>query len=78
MAKLITLWRLQDAFHGKYSISDYEMKDFYATDFPANLFGQEKAQLRERSSLESETVFPAFARACFLCDATPSGQSHTF
>ncbi len=72
---------MQDAFHGKFKQEEYEMKDFWDTNFPANLFGINSPEIKERSSLEDDTnqaVFPVFARACFLCDQTPSGQSHTF
>ena len=57
------------------------MEGFWDTNFPANLFGQNAAAVKERSSLEldsPDTVFPAFARGCFQCEATPSGQDHTF
>ncbi|KAK9902757.1 hypothetical protein WJX75_005073 [Coccomyxa subellipsoidea] len=70
-----------DAFHGKYKQEEYEMKDMWDTSFPVNLFGVNSPEIQERSSLEddtTQTAFPVFARACFLCDQTPSGQSHTF
>ncbi|BDA51370.1 hypothetical protein COCOBI_18-2470 [Coccomyxa sp. Obi] len=70
-----------DSFHGKFQQEEYEMKDYWDTDFPVNLFGVNSPEIRERSSLEDDipqAAFPAFARACFLCNETPSGQSHTF
>ncbi|CAL8466272.1 g5808 [Coccomyxa elongata] len=70
-----------DSFHGKFQQEEYEMKDYWDTNFPANLFGVNSPEIKERSSLEDDTTeaaFPAFAHACFLCNETPSGQSHTF
>ncbi len=61
----------QDSFHGKFAQEDYEMKDHWDTNFPVNLFGVNSAEIKERSSLEDDTTeaaFPAFARACFLCN----------
>ena len=76
------VWLLQDSFHGNYDQKDYEMADFWDTNFKANLFGAQPPAIKDRSSLETDTpieaAFPAFARACFLCAATPSGQGHTF
>ena len=72
---------MQGSFHGHFNEKDYEMKDFWDTKFPANLFGENAAAVKERSSLEQDTqsaVFPVFARGCFRCEATPSGQDHTF
>ncbi|CAL8466281.1 g5817 [Coccomyxa elongata] len=73
------------AFHGRYKDEEYAMADHWDTNFPANLFGVTdpsfQAAQQGRSNLEDDTnqsAFPAFARACFLCDQTPSGQSHTF
>jgi hypothetical protein len=77
-----TVLRAQQAFHGKFEEHEYEMKDFWDTDFPVNLYGVQAPEVKERSSLEvdvpDQAAFPAFARGCYLCDATPSGQSHTF
>ena len=79
---LIAVWLLQDAFHGIYDQGDYEMADFWDTNFKANLFGAQPPAIKDRSSLETdmpiEAPFPAFARACFLCAATPSGQGHAY
>ncbi len=76
------MWPLQDAFHGNFDQQDYEMADFWDTNFKANLFGAQTSMIKDRSSLEIhmpiEAAFPAFARACFLCAATPSGQGHTY
>ena len=82
-------WRLfaraQGAFHGKYKDEEYAMASHWDTNFRANLFGVRDPGLREaqqrRSNLEDDTnpsAFPGFARACFLCEETPSGQSHSF
>lgn len=75
----------QGAFHGRYNDKGYAMADHWDTNFPANLFGVTdpafQAAQQGRSNLEDDTyqsAFPAFARACFLCNQTPSGQSHTF
>ncbi len=77
--------RSQGAFHGRYKEEGYAMADHWDTNFPANLFGVTDPAFHEaqqgRSNLEDDTnqsAFPAFARACFLCEDTPSGQSHTF
>ena len=76
------MWLLQDAFHGNFDQLDYEMADFWDTNFKANLFGA--PTIKDRSSLEidmdmpTEAAFPAFARACSMCAATPSGQGHTY
>lgn len=67
---------LQDTFHGNFKQEDYEMTDFWDTAFSANLFGVQQDQVRERSSLEMDSAFPAFARACSQCEMF--GQSHTF
>ncbi|EIE18014.1 hypothetical protein COCSUDRAFT_45691 [Coccomyxa subellipsoidea C-169] len=71
------------AFHGRYKEEEYEMADHWDTTFRANLFGVQnpfsQTQQQGRSNLEIDApqgAFPAFARACFLCAATPSG--HTF
>ena len=72
---------LQGSFHGNFNETDYEMKDHWDTAFPANLFGQNAAAIKERSSLEldaPDALFPVFARACYQCHLTPSGQDHTF
>lgn len=72
----------QEAFHGKFEQAAYEMADYWDTKFPANLYGVQSPDIKERSSLEidmpNQEMFPAFARMCFLCAKTPSGQSHTF
>ena len=75
------MYWVQDQFHGHFNEKDYEMDGYWDTKFPANLFGQNPAAVKERSSLELDTqnaVFPVFARGCFQCEATPSGQDHTF
>jgi hypothetical protein len=61
------------------------MADHWDTDFKANLFGVQnpvfQTQQQGRSNLEIDApraAFPAFARSCFLCEATPSGQGYTF
>ena len=72
---------MQGSFHGHFDEKNYEMKDHWDTKFPANLFGENPTAVKERSSLEDDSqnaVFPVFARGCFQCDATPSGQDHTF
>lgn len=74
---------MQGSFHGHFEEKDYEMAGFWDTKFPANLFGENPAAIKERSSLEvedasSNAVFPVFARGCFHCEATPSGQDHTY
>lgn len=80
-AEVEMVWCVQDAFHGKFKQEEYEMKSFWDTDFPANLFGVNSPEIQERSSLEDDTTeaaFPVFAHACYLCEATPSGQGYTF
>ncbi len=73
----------QDNFHGRYKDSEYEMSNFWATNFTANLFGVANpdytTSIQGRSSLEVEqSALPLFARACSYCAATASGQGHTF
>lgn len=69
----------QDNFHGRYKESEYEMSDFWATNFTANLFGvvdpDYVTTTQGRSSLEVEqSLLPMFARACAFCPAMIPGQ----
>ena len=71
---------MQDNFHGRYNESEYEMSDFWATNFTANLFGVSNSgysvPMEGRASLEVDTMeeayFPVSARACSHCDVTLS------
>ena len=73
---------LQDNFHGRYTEPEYEMTDFWATNFTANLFGVADYEyirsIQGRSSLEVENLkMPMFARVCTFC-TTPTGQGYAF
>jgi hypothetical protein len=78
---------MQDNFHGRYNESEYEMSDFWATDFTANLFGVSDpgyvVPMEGRASLEVDSMedayFPLSARACSYCDIklTALGDFHT-
>ncbi len=78
---------MQDNFHGQYNESEYEMSDFWSTNFTANLFGISNpgyaVRLEGRASLEvdpvEEAYFPLSARACSYCDLklTVLGNLHT-
>ena len=51
---------VQDQFHGHFNETDYEMESFWDTMFPANLFGQNPAAVKERSSLELDSQNAVF------------------
>ena len=67
IAAAVSVTILQDNFHGRYNESEYEMSDFWATNFTANLFGVANSEyvttLQGRSSLEVEqSALPIFAK----------------
>ena len=72
---------LQDNFHGRYKESEYEMSDFWATNFTANLFGADDhehlSSVHRRSSMEVQHVdLPVYARVCTFCPTPPLGQGY--
>lgn len=46
---------VQEAWHGKGQLQDYEMADYWDTKFPMNLFGLNSPDIRSRQALESQT-----------------------
>lgn len=46
---------LQEAWHGKGKLQDYEMANYWDTKFPMNLFGINSPDIRSRQALESES-----------------------
>ena len=81
IAAAVSLTIPQDNFHGRYNESEYEMSDFWATSFTANLFGVANSGYvttpQGRSSLEVEhSALPMFAQVCTFCPTLIPGQGY--
>ena len=47
---------VQDTWHGKGRVEDYEMANYWDTKFKMNLFGLNSPGVRERQALETDTM----------------------